>query len=72
MPMPGPLLDRSTSREVRPILANYCFPCHGPDDKARKASLRLDVPEGAIEELPVRQSCDRSRQARGERSSSRG
>jgi hypothetical protein len=40
------------SREVRPILANYCFPCHGPDDKARKASLRLDVPEGAIAELP--------------------
>ena len=40
------------SREVRPILANYCFPCHGPDDKARKANLRLDTEQGATTELP--------------------
>ncbi|MGP0062159.1 MAG: PSD1 and planctomycete cytochrome C domain-containing protein [Isosphaeraceae bacterium] len=39
------------SREVRPILSNYCFPCHGPDDKARKAKLRLDVSDGASQEL---------------------
>jgi hypothetical protein len=30
------------AREVRPILANHCYACHGPDDKARKAKLRLD------------------------------
>jgi hypothetical protein len=36
------------SREVRPILSNYCFKCHGPDDKARKAELRLDVRESAL------------------------
>ena len=30
-------------RDVRPILANHCFKCHGPDDKARKAKLRWDV-----------------------------
>jgi Protein of unknown function (DUF1553)/Protein of unknown function (DUF1549)/Planctomycete cytochrome C len=29
--------------QVRPILARHCFKCHGPDDKARKAKLRLDV-----------------------------
>ena len=36
------------NREVRPILSNYCFKCHGPDDKARKSKLRLDVREDAI------------------------
>ncbi len=34
--------------EVRPILSRYCFKCHGPDDKARKAELRLDVREAAL------------------------
>ena len=34
--------------EVRPILANNCFKCHGPDDKARKGAMRLDQREGAV------------------------
>lgn len=33
--------------EVRPILAENCFGCHGPDLKANKAGLRLDTFEGA-------------------------
>ena len=33
--------------QVRPILADRCFKCHGPDEKARKAKLRLDLPETA-------------------------
>lgn len=37
------------NRDVRPILADYCFPCHGPDSAARKADLRLDQRDVAIE-----------------------
>ena len=31
------------NRDVRPILADHCYPCHGPDKARRKAGLRLDV-----------------------------
>ena len=36
------------SRDIRPILANNCLLCHGPDAKGRKGDLRLDVREGAL------------------------
>lgn len=35
------------TRDVRPILVDRCFQCHGPDDKARKAGLRLDDRDAA-------------------------
>ncbi len=37
-------------RDVRPILAEHCFACHGPDDKARKSKLRLDTKDGVFGE----------------------
>lgn len=39
----------SFSRHIKPILAAKCFACHGPDEKERKADLRLDLREAAIQ-----------------------
>ena len=35
-------------RDIQPILADHCFPCHGPDESKRKSALRLDVREAAL------------------------
>src|SRR5436190_8813560 len=35
------------NRDVRPILSDTCFTCHGPDDAKRKSGLRLDFKETA-------------------------
>ena len=32
--------------DVKPILSDKCYACHGPDDKARQANLRLDIKSG--------------------------
>ena len=37
------------NRDVRPILADNCFACHGRDASHRKAELRLDLRESAVE-----------------------
>src|SRR2546421_10366979 len=37
------------NRHIRPILTENCFACHGADSAARKARLRLDLREVAIE-----------------------
>src|SRR5438552_13002531 len=38
----------SYNRDIRPILSDNCFYCHGPDANRRKAKLRLDIREDAL------------------------
>jgi hypothetical protein len=41
------------ARDIRPMLIDHCYQCHGPDAAHRKAELRLDLPSGATAKLPT-------------------
>src|SRR5262245_10317280 len=38
-------------KQIRPILSDKCYACHGPDEHKRKGGLRLDRKESAFQEL---------------------
>ncbi|MFN3151610.1 PSD1 and planctomycete cytochrome C domain-containing protein [Bremerella sp.] len=44
-----PLHEISYSRDIKPLLSNSCYTCHGPDEGTREADLRLDVRDVAID-----------------------
>ena len=44
-PAPAPV---DFNRDIRPAMSDTCFKCHGPDDKARKGKLRLDLRDEAL------------------------
>lgn len=50
-PAASPPAKLDFNRDIRPILSDNCYACHGPDAEKRKAGLRLDLKDGALAPL---------------------
>jgi hypothetical protein len=51
LPLAAARAEIDFAREIRPLLSDNCFACHGPDSNKRKAGLRLDEKESAFSKL---------------------
>src|SRR5919109_242235 len=49
----GSLPNFTFNRDIRPILSNNCFACHGPDEKQRETKFHFDTKEAAFLEEGV-------------------
>lgn len=56
----APATEIDFTRDVRPILSDNCFRCHGPDENVREADLRLDTLSGLTEDLGGYSAIDRN------------
>lgn len=54
-----PADDIDFNRDIRPILSDKCYFCHGPDDENREAGLRFDIREEAIDVIEAGELVDR-------------
>ncbi len=54
LPTQGAAAPLVFNRDIKPILSDNCYACHGPDPGSRKAGLRLDTREGLFESTPKR------------------
>ena len=55
--------DLEYNRDIRPILSDNCFACHGPDKNKREAELRLDIREVALEKKAIAEKKAAEKQA---------
>jgi len=62
----GKAASISYNRDIRPLLSDRCFYCHGPDPEHRKAKLRLDTAEGATRDLGGYQAIEPGKAAASE------